>query len=294
MWATDILRCSPNRNGSRRSLAELVSGFASVLAIGVWILRASLLATGATCAIAFGQPPEPAAPYETDSNIEPQVTDADVERARLRNPPPTDAQLARVPIPGAVNVDALPKASERAARAVNFSDVARGYEAVRKATESPFMPRDTAALIVFISFSMPQPTLERLVVQAQASRATLVLRGLVNGSLRETVSRCQTLIGQRQVAIQIDPQAFDRYAVAQVPTIVLVTSGGPMDASRNEPGTAPGASSCAGVGCGDAPGFISVHGDVSLAYALRAMAARDPRFELPAKALLRRLPGQAP
>ena len=46
------------------------------------------------------------------------------------------------------------------------------------------------SLLVFVSFAMPDATITRLLDQASGARATLVLRGLVNGSLRDTVSAC--------------------------------------------------------------------------------------------------------
>lgn len=237
----------------------------------------------------------------------PVITDADVARAARRFRAPTDDELARVPVPGHVNVDALPTpapASQWTAGAINFADVARGYEAAQDADHAAALNADRdvsmPSLVVFISFSMPGPTLERLVAQAQAVGATLVLRGLVNGSLRETAQRCQALIGQQHVAIQIDPQAFERFAVSQTPTFVLVKPGHALTALHAMRGAVPGskdgasAASCASAKCMDAAGFASVRGDVSIDYALRVIASRDPAFEVDAKALLRRLSGGRP
>lgn len=77
-------------------------------------------------------------------------------------------------------------------------------------------------LLVFVSFSMPEPALERLVDQAARTGATLVLRGLVEDSMQKTVARVQRVIGQRKVGFQIDPQAFDRFAIAATPSFVLI------------------------------------------------------------------------
>ena len=61
-------------------------------------------------------------------------------------------------------------------------------------------------LFVFVSLSMPRPALQRLIDQAARARASVIVRGLVKGSLRETVAQLQPLIGTRQVAVQIDPR----------------------------------------------------------------------------------------
>lgn len=111
-------------------------------------------------------------------------------------------------------------------------------------------------VLIFVSLAMPEPTLQRLVDQAARAGATLVLRGLINGSIRDTVTRMQALIGNRRVAVQIDPEAFDRYAVTRTPTFVLA-----MNLVATE--------RCASPACVPAQQFTKVTGDVSLEYAMR-------------------------
>ena len=120
-------------------------------------------------------------------------------------------------------------------------------------------------LLVFVSLSMPRPTCNAHLVD-QAARGqglSIVLRGFANGSLRDTVAQVQGLIGSRQVAVQIDPQAFDRFSVTRVPTFVLVRDG-----------TRPVA--CASGSCAPADSFLRTSGDVSLDYALEHMRRRRP------------------
>jgi conjugal transfer pilus assembly protein TrbC len=131
-----------------------------------------------------------------------------------------------------------------------------------------------AQLLVFVSLSMPKATLERLVDQAARVPARIVLRGMSEGSLVRTAARVQRLIGQRPVAIQIDPLEFDRYAVRQVPTFVLARSAD--------------AGGCASAQCA-VQGYAVVAGDVSLAYALRQIRDRAPGLRQDASRLLARL-----
>ena len=130
--------------------------------------------------------------------------------------------------------------------------------------------------MIFISFEMPEPTLARLVDQAARARTSLVLRGLVNNSLRDTVERVQRLVGSRQVSVQIDPQAFDRYAVTQTPTFVLVRDG-----------TLP--QPCATGLCVPGDRFARTAGDVSLDYALTHIQRSAPGFSKDAGGFLKRL-----
>src|SRR6266850_2315184 len=91
--------------------------------------------------------------------------------------------------------------------------VCRNHDRRRTRSQRRAAPR----LLVFVSFAMPQPALTRLIDQAAAAGATLYLRGLVGGSLKETVTRVQPLLGGRRVPFEIDPRAFDRFAVAVTP-----------------------------------------------------------------------------
>ena len=131
-------------------------------------------------------------------------------------------------------------------------------------------------LFVFVSLGMPEATLGRLVNQAAQARASIVLRGLAGGSLRDTVARVHKLIGTRQVSVQIDPQAFDRYAVKRVPTFVLARNGERPEA-------------CASGTCPPPTDFVSTAGDVSLDYALEHMRRAAPAFQREAGVFLGRL-----
>ena len=132
---------------------------------------------------------------------------------------------------------------------------------------------EAPALLVFVSFSMPDATLARLVDQAARARATLVLRGLVDGSLQKTVLRAQALIGQRKVGFQIDPQAFDRFSVTATPTFVLLKAGAV-------------AAPCAAGTCFPASSFVAAAGDVSIDYALEYFRRAAPSFSRDAGVVL--------
>jgi conjugal transfer pilus assembly protein TrbC len=90
---------------------------------------------------------------------------------------------------------------------------------------APKVERDTATgPIVFVSLSMPMGSLVRLAADAQKVGGVLVMRGTVNGSLKQTVEAVQRL-SEKGVEVQIDPQAFTRYQVTAVPAMVVDLSG---------------------------------------------------------------------
>jgi hypothetical protein len=103
---------------------------------------------------------------------------------------------------------------------IDLEALARGYAGQSDAMAQAQGLAAGPGLFIFVSLTMPRATLQGLVDQAARAKATIVIRGFANGSLRDTVAQVQGLIGKRQVAIQIDPLAFDRFAISKVPSFV--------------------------------------------------------------------------
>ncbi|MBP7046895.1 type-F conjugative transfer system pilin assembly protein TrbC [Thauera sp.] len=221
-------------------------------------------------------------PLVTDADIErvrrdqPTISEQDIEQARQRHRMPSDAELQAAPVPASPHIDALPTPAARAP--IDLEALARGYASQAQEMSRAEGLASGPGLLIFISLSMPQPTLQRLIDQAARAQASIVLRGFANGSLRTTVAQVQRLIGDRQVAVQIDPQAFDRYAVNRVPAFVLVRDGARPVA-------------CAGGSCAPAEGYLRTSGDVSLDYALEYMRRWAPGFGPAADTFLKRIRG---
>ena len=153
---------------------------------------------------------------------------------------------------------------------IDLEAISKGFDVQNGAHAAAMAPGQTGPkVLIFVSFAMPEATLQRLVDQAARAGATLVLRGLVNGSIRETVTRMQALIGSRRVAVQIDPEAFDRYGITRTPTFVLSMDG-------------TGTEACPSRVCGASAQFVKVAGDVTLDYAMRYLN-RDPRASVRTK-----------
>lgn len=225
-----------------------------------------------------------AGPAITEADIErarraqPTVTEQDIEQARRKHSLPSMDIPASAPATTGASVDALPQPVTRSP--IDLEALARGYASQTDAMDAAQGlvqgQIKGPGLFVFVSLAMPRPTLQRLIDQAARARASVILRGLANGSLRQTVAQVQPLTGQRQVAVQIDPQAFDRFAIARVPSFVLVRDG-----TRPE--------SCASGSCAPPEGFLRVAGDVSLDYALEHMKRTAPAFRTDAAPFLARL-----
>lgn len=222
----------------------------------------------------------------TDEDIEravrslPQITDADVERAVGRPARPVRGSRGAGERRVAPNLDALPQPTLGAGFDIGAVTKGLGADAdaigsIRRAVSNE------PGLLVFVSFAMPEGSLRRLVEQAEKARATLVLRGPTNSSVKETVVAVQRLIGKRKVAFQLDPEAFDRYGVEVAPTFV-VTKGSDGRAAQ---------ASCRDESCGSAERFVRVSGDVSIDYALEFMERNAGGMREEVGLLLRRVRG---
>lgn len=206
----------------------------------------------------------------------PVITDEDVRKAQRKYPMPSDADLSRVPLPAAPRLEALPKPATP--RRVDLGALAKGYEAHRDEMAAAQGLMTGPKLLVFVSFAMPAPSLERLVDQAARAEASLVIRGLVNGNLRDTVMRVQRLIGKRRVGFLIDPPAFDRYGVTATPTFVLVRADAEV-------------TSCGSAQCSADGAYAAAAGDVSLDYALDFIVRSAPSFAADTQRFLDRIRG---
>lgn len=179
-------------------------------------------------------------------------SDADLRAAQERMVAALSAVGAPLPhgIPVVPKLDALPKPAGKG------TDIAKIAEAFRQpASGNPSVANaDIPELMVFISFSLPKETLQRIVSQSEKSGAVLVLRGLKGNSLTKMGEEIAKLVGDRNVTAIIHPPAFKQFNIKQVPSLVLARSGQ--------------ASKITDDGCAPATSFIKVDGDVTQDYAL--------------------------
>ena len=90
--------------------------------------------------------------------------------------------------------------------------------------------RQFSGLYIFVSQSMPQALLKNYLHEANKYGGVLVLKGLPQGSFKELAKFVTDLTGTSDNAhdieanIQIDDEAYDKFNVVVVPTIVLSLS----------------------------------------------------------------------
>jgi type-F conjugative transfer system pilin assembly protein TrbC len=96
-------------------------------------------------------------------------------------------------------------------------------ELLSRYNSKDFLEKDSdqlPGLMVFISLSMPENSLNQLAIQIRQAGGVLVLRGMYEGSLQKTINAIYELNKQGVSAI-IHPEFFRKYDVRAVPTFVL-------------------------------------------------------------------------
>ena len=206
----------------------------------------------------------PAATLPSQAAIEQEMQRIEADRQQMFAGPDAVKPSSSVVAP---NLPA-PRAS-----GIDIEQLARQY-ALRSAGQAESRASD---LMIFASFTMPEASLKRLVHQANLAGGTLVFRGFRNNSIRETAKAIHALREQGG-NVQINPQAFTKYRVNAVPAFVL-TQATTAEALDEQ-------------GCALPDTYVSVAGDVSLDYALDALAQRSKAFSALASRYLATLSGQ--
>jgi type-F conjugative transfer system pilin assembly protein TrbC len=96
---------------------------------------------------------------------------------------------------------------------------------------SALMPSSSKEVIVFISLGMPDNSLKQLAIEAEKTKARLVVRGLLENNFKTTLTRLQEL----KIPVDIDPTLFELFDVERVPTFVRcrVTPEGAVKAGHD-------------------------------------------------------------
>lgn len=205
------------------------------------------------------------------------VPQADLQSARER----MAATLNAIDGAGASSLSVVPELRNLPQPAASAPDLAALAQAHRPSVPGGNSANpDVPELMVFVSFSLPRETLQRIVHQSERSGAVLVLRGLKGHSLTQTGEEIARLVGERNVTVLIHPPAFQQFQVRQVPSLVLARSG--QVAKIDEDGCAPAAS------------FIRIDGDVGQHYALDLIERQAPAWADIARRHAARLAGPRP
>ena len=218
------------------------------------IVSKSLLAivVGALCHHAVAQPSS-GAPMPTNEAILRAQQAAREAMSRL----PGTATVQEVHGGALPKIDALPRPP---VAAPDLASIAQKYQQLGKTQARVSAEPD---LLVLVSLSMPRQALERIIQQAERAGATLVFRGLKDGSMNRMGDELEKLIGQRNVSAAIHPPAFQQFSVTRVPAVVIAGADA-GEVLEN--------------GCARPETFVKVTGDVTLDYALEYIERKSPAW----------------
>jgi type-F conjugative transfer system pilin assembly protein TrbC len=88
------------------------------------------------------------------------------------------------------------------------------------------------ACAVFVSFSMPEPSLKQIIIDADRYHVPVIIRGLYKNSLRETANKILALTKEKNKGgILINPVWFRKYDIKAVPVFLVTESRGGQDNS---------------------------------------------------------------
>jgi len=80
---------------------------------------------------------------------------------------------------------------------------------------------DTGA-IYFVSFSIPEAGLQRMLAETRRYGILATLRGLVNNDMKQTVDAVSQLVQNGATeGVQIDPTLYSQYGITSVPALVV-------------------------------------------------------------------------
>lgn len=85
----------------------------------------------------------------------------------------------------------------------------------------PDMVRPVAPLMAFVSFSMPEDSLKAILEQVDRVGGTVLLRGLLNNSFKDTATVVAGLVEENGAGFGVDPKLFAKYDITAVPAFVV-------------------------------------------------------------------------
>ena len=157
-----------------------------------------------------------------------------------------------------------------------IADLMNDAQALATRLGMPQASEAGVSVYVFASFSMPDASLKSLIRQGELTSTPIVFRGLVDNSIEATMRAVHSLYkeGEKpESGAVIDPTLFQRFAIDQVPTVVVAEKA---------------AVACTPTDC-PIPEHVKIAGDVPLRYALDRIALAKPQFRHELRVLMRKL-----
>lgn len=176
--------------------------------------------------------------------------------------PSNGLNLGRIPAPATQ----APIDLEKLAKSLNAPGVSTG---------------NTTKMKIYISFSMPEESIQLMIDQAHLlgrDYVSLAVVGLIEDDWKKTIPLLRKMVKGKDVEISIDPDGFKKHEVNLVPSFVLYRDDPAEEARCSLEGDQAGLDRL--------KNFVGVAGDVSIDYALEHFISKEPEWRLEAQKML--------
>lgn len=103
-----------------------------------------------------------------------------------------------------------------------YIDQLKAQQQARLAQKQKDQPR----IMMFVSFSLPEAELKQRVADAAHYGIPVIIRGMVNGNMRQTATAVGRLVKETKTGgVEIEPTLFRLFSVTAVPQLIVTCDG---------------------------------------------------------------------
>lgn len=89
------------------------------------------------------------------------------------------------------------------------------------------------SVIIFVSFSMPEKSIQSYLYDAKKIHADVVIRGLINNSFKETFFKMASIVKQAGGGgVELNPPLFKKFNITNVPAVVVLSDSSSCKAEK--------------------------------------------------------------
>lgn len=152
---------------------------------------------------------------QIDTRLQKQIT---TDREWLKQQENISEQLRKKPQPEMENW----LKQQRQNNSLNAPDRSFIHKLAQQQQQQAGQNKPDTGAIYFVSFSIPEAGLQRMLAETRRYGIPATLRGLVNNDMKQTVDAVSQLVQNGATeGVQIDPTLYSQYGITSVPALVV-------------------------------------------------------------------------
>lgn len=152
---------------------------------------------------------------QIDTRLQKQIT---TDREWLKQQENISEQLRKKPQPEMENW----LKQQRQNNSLNAPDRSFTHKLAQQQQQQAGQNKPDTGAIYFVSFSIPEAGLQRMLAETRRYGIPATLRGLVNNDMKQTVDAVSQLVQNGATeGVQIDPTLYSQYGITSVPALVV-------------------------------------------------------------------------